>query len=180
MTAVWDVVVVCTNWLHYPTSASPSLYKSRNYFMFLLLSTLIQPKLGCVQNSALHELQVHVALGCIIMLQLLQGDVEDVPTGTQCTLLYTALFCLYCDTGIFAIFALRYLKVIITAGFINGAIFNSNIVSIYGTTFVPGGITTNGAVTLVSFLTLNLGFETCLHDTINIDQLGNQCGATLC
>ena len=85
----------------------------------------------------------------------------------KCSNWYILLYPIFIAIGILAIFALRYLNITITAGFINGAIFYSNIVSIYGTTLVPGGTTINGAITLVSFPTLNLGFETCLHDKMN-------------
>ena len=82
----------------------------------------------------------------------------------KCSNWYILLYPIFIAVGILAIFALRYLNITITAGFINGAIFYSNIVSIYGTTLVPGGTLINGAIVLVSFPTLNLGFETCLHD----------------
>ena len=82
----------------------------------------------------------------------------------RCSNWYILLYPIFIAIGILAIFALRYLNITITAGFINGAIFYSNIVSIYGTTLVPGETLTNGAIVLVSFPTLNLGFETCLHD----------------
>ena len=88
-------------------------------------------------------------------------------TCRQCSNLYILLFPVFVAIGILAIIIIRYLNITITAGFINGAIFYSNIVSLYGSTLVPGGTLTNGAIVLVSFPTLNLGFETCLHDKMN-------------
>ena len=82
----------------------------------------------------------------------------------RCSNWYVLLFPVFIIIGILAILTIRYLNINITAGFINGAIFYSNIVSIYGDTLVPDASLTNGPTTLVSFLTLNLGFETCLHD----------------
>ena len=85
----------------------------------------------------------------------------------QCSNLYILLFPVFIVIGIIAIIIIRYLGITITAGFINGTIFYSNIVSLYGSTLVPGGTLTNGAIVLVSFPTLNLGFETCLHDKMS-------------
>ena len=82
----------------------------------------------------------------------------------RCSNWYILLFPVFIILGIIAIVAIRYLNINITAGFINGAIFYSNIVSIYGDTLIPDASLTNGPITFVSFLTLNLGFETCLHD----------------
>ncbi len=82
----------------------------------------------------------------------------------QCSNWYILLFPVFLVIGIFAILLITHLNVTITAGFINGAIFYSNIVSIYDSILVPGGTLTNEAIALVSFPTLNLGFETCLHD----------------
>ena len=82
----------------------------------------------------------------------------------QCSNWYILLFPVFLMVGILAILLITHLNVTITAGFINGAIFYSNIVSIYDSILVPGGTLTNGAIALVSFPTLNLGFEICLHD----------------
>ena len=88
-------------------------------------------------------------------------------TCRQCSNWHILLFPVFIVIGVLAIIFIKYLNVTITAGFINGAIFYSNIVSLYGSTLVPGGTLTNGAIVLVSFPTLNLGFETCLHDKMN-------------
>ena len=81
----------------------------------------------------------------------------------QCSNWYILLFPVFLVVGIVAILLITHLNVTITAGFINGAIFYSNIVSIYDSTLVPGGTLTNGPMALISFPSLNLGFETCLH-----------------
>ena len=81
----------------------------------------------------------------------------------QCSNWYIVLFPVFLVVGILAILLITHLNVTITAGFIDGAIFYSNIVSIYDSILVPGGTLTNGAIVLVSFPTLNLGFEMCLH-----------------
>ena len=85
----------------------------------------------------------------------------------QCSNAYILLFPVFIAIGILAIFMIRYLNITITAGFVNGAIFYSNIVSLYGSVLVPGDTLTNGAIVLISFPTLNLGFETCLHDKMS-------------
>ena len=78
--------------------------------------------------------------------------------------LYILLLPVFLVIGVLAILLITHLNVTITAGFINGAIFYSNIVSIYDSILVPGGTLTNRAIALVSFPTLNLGFEICLHN----------------
>ena len=82
----------------------------------------------------------------------------------QCSNWYILLFPIFIAIGILTIVTITYLNITITTGLINGAIFYSNIVSIYGAILVPGETLTNGAAILISFPTLNLGFETCLHD----------------
>ena len=81
-----------------------------------------------------------------------------------CSHLYISLLPVFLAIGIVAIILITHLNVTITAGFINGAIFYSNIVSIYDSILIPGGTLTNQAIALVSFPTLNLGFETCLYN----------------
>ena len=88
----------------------------------------------------------------------------------RCSSWYIMLFLVLIILGIIAIVTVRYLSINITAGFINGAIFYSNIVSIYGDTLIPDASLTNGPITFVSFLTLNLGFETCLHDKMTMPE----------
>lgn len=85
----------------------------------------------------------------------------------RCSNWYILLFPVFIAIGILAIFIIRYLSITITAGWINGVIFYSNIASIYGSLLVPEDTLTNGPIVLVSFLTLNLGFETCLHNRMN-------------
>ena len=85
----------------------------------------------------------------------------------QCSNWYIVLFPVFIAIGIIAIVVIKYLNITITVGLINGAIFYSNIVSLYGSTLVPGSTLTNGAIAFVSFPTLNLGFETCLHDKMS-------------
>ena len=88
-------------------------------------------------------------------------------TCRQCSNWHILLFPVFSVIGVLAIIFIKYLNVTITAGFINRAIFYSNIVSLNGSTLVPGCTLINGAIVLVSFPTLNLGFETCLHDKMN-------------
>ena len=85
----------------------------------------------------------------------------------ECSDWYIVLFPIFLVIGVVAVILLLSLRMTITAGFINGAIFYSNIVSLYGSSIVPGDSLLNGPVALVSFLTLNLGFETCLHNGMN-------------
>ena len=82
----------------------------------------------------------------------------------QCSNWYILLYPVFIIVGICIVVTITYLNITITTGLISGAIFYSNIVSIYASFLVPGGTLTNQAPVLVSFATLNLGFETCLHD----------------
>ena len=64
--------------------------------------------------------------------------------------------------GILLIFTISFLRITITAGYVNGALFYANIVSLYGRNLVPTAASSVRYV-LASWLTLNLGIETCLH-----------------
>ena len=81
----------------------------------------------------------------------------------RCSNWYIFLFIFFIVIGIVAIIVIQCLNITITVGFINGAIFYSNIVSIHGDAIVPGEAY-NEALALISFPTLSLGFETCLYD----------------
>ena len=84
-----------------------------------------------------------------------------------CTNWYLFLLIFFIAIGIVAIMVIQYLNITITAGYINGAIFYSNIISIYGPTIVPGNIY-NKALVLVSFPSLSLGIETCFYNGMTI------------
>ena len=64
----------------------------------------------------------------------------------------------------FSVFIIRHLDISITGGYINGIIFNSNIVSLYGQSLVPDTILKS--LFLVSLPTLNLGIETCFYNSM--------------
>ena len=85
----------------------------------------------------------------------------------RCTNWFIFLFIFFLAVGVLAVFIVQYLNISITAGFINGAIFYSNIVTIYGRSIVPGD-TYNEALALIAFPSLNLGFETCLYNRMTI------------
>ena len=87
----------------------------------------------------------------------------------QCTNWYLFLFVFFIVIGIVAIVVIQYLNITITAGYINGAIFYSNIVSIFGYSIVPGK-TYNEVLALTSFPSLDLGIETCLYDGMTVLQ----------
>jgi hypothetical protein len=84
-----------------------------------------------------------------------------------CTNWYLFLLIFFITIGIVAIMIIQYLNITITAGYINGVIFYSNIISIYGPTIVPGN-TYNEALVLVSFPSLSLGIETCFYNGMTI------------
>ena len=84
-----------------------------------------------------------------------------------CTNWYLFLLIFFVAVGILAIVIIQYLNITITAGYINGVIFYSNIISIYGSTIVPGN-TYNAELVLVSFPSLSLGVETCFYDGMTI------------
>ena len=80
----------------------------------------------------------------------------------RCSNGYIALFLVFAILGILLIVTMTTLRITITAGYLNGALFYANIVSLYGRILVPT-TTTGGNYIFASFLTLNLGIETCLH-----------------
>ena len=80
----------------------------------------------------------------------------------KCSNGYIALFLVFAILGILLIVTMTTLRITITAGYLNGALFYANIVSLYGRILVPT-TTTGGNYILASFLTLNLGITTCLH-----------------
>lgn len=81
----------------------------------------------------------------------------------KCNNSYTALFILFLALGVLLIIMISYFRITITGGYLNGILFYSNIVSIYGQLLVPQA-RYHGGLILVSFLTLNFGIETCLYD----------------
>ena len=80
----------------------------------------------------------------------------------RCSNGYIALFLVFALLGVLLIVTMTTLRITITAGYLNGALFYANIVSLYGRILVPT-TTTGGNYIFASFLTLNLGIETCLH-----------------
>ena len=83
----------------------------------------------------------------------------------QCSNSYVVLFFIFALLGIFLIFSISYLRITITAGYLNGALFYANIVSLYGRILAPTD-TSGGRYVSASFLTLNIGIETCLHSEL--------------
>ena len=80
----------------------------------------------------------------------------------RCSNSYIALFFVFALLGVLLIVTMTTLRITITAGYLNGALFYANIVSLYGRILVPT-TSTGGYYILASFLTLNLGIESCLH-----------------
>ena len=80
----------------------------------------------------------------------------------ECSNAYIPLFLIFALLGILLVFAISFLRITITAGYLNGALFYANIVALYGRILIPMD-TSGGRYVLASFLTLNLGIETCLH-----------------
>ncbi len=74
-----------------------------------------------------------------------------------------ALFILFFALGILLVVMISYFRITITAGYLNGVLFYSNIASIYGQLLVPQS-RHHGSLVLASFLTLNFGIESCLYD----------------
>ena len=67
--------------------------------------------------------------------------------------------------GILLITVISYFQVTITAGYLNGVIFYSNIVSLYAPLLTGPKIElSTGGFAPIYFLSLNLGIETCFHD----------------
>lgn len=79
------------------------------------------------------------------------------------TLLYILL---YMASGILTVLGIFTLHISIVHGYLNGPILYANIVSTFGTILFPPNRPryTNAAFILITFLNLDIGFETCFYD----------------
>ena len=80
----------------------------------------------------------------------------------ECSNAGIALILLFIALGILLVFAISFLQITITAGYINGAILYANIVSLYAAALTPEQ--TYGRFVLAFFLSLNFGIETCFYN----------------
>ena len=89
----------------------------------------------------------------------------------KCTNVYILLFPLFILVGLLLMFIVYFLDITVTGGLINGAIFFSNLVTLYSDFLFPASVGSSFFF-LFSFLTLNLGIETCLYDGLGpLDRL---------
>ena len=80
-----------------------------------------------------------------------------------CTNTSILLILLFPVLGLLLILSIYFLDITITTGLLNGAIFFSNFVTLYGI-FVFGEKGYNNFTAFIYFLSLNFGFEACLYD----------------
>ncbi len=74
------------------------------------------------------------------------------------------IFLLFIALGVALIVFIYFVDITISTGLLNGAIFFSNLVTLYGTFLFPISISFSNFVGSVSFLSLNFGIEVCLYD----------------
>ncbi len=81
----------------------------------------------------------------------------------KCSNSSVATLVAYLAIGVILVFAISYLEINITGGYLNGVLFYSNIVSIYGPFLTPTSYD-GRRFYLANWLTLNLGIEACFYD----------------
>ena len=84
----------------------------------------------------------------------------------DCTHYHLFLVVFFAAAGIILIFTMVFLHITVTEGYLNSILFYSNIVNLFVVEFSP--ITPNSGVFIpASFLSLNLGIESCFYDGMN-------------
>ncbi len=90
----------------------------------------------------------------------------------ECSNASILLFPFFLALGVVLVFVIYYVDMSVAIGLLNGAIFFSNLVTLYGTFLFPSGFSGAGFISIVSFLSLNFGIEACLyHGMSAIDRL---------
>ncbi len=84
----------------------------------------------------------------------------------KCSNYTISLIVLFLLLGILLVVFISYFRITITGGFLNGALFYSNLVNLFEPVLTPVGAY-DGRLALTSFLSLNLGVETCFYDTMD-------------
>ena len=86
------------------------------------------------------------------------------PRCLECSNVAILLFPVFLIFGVLLVVTIYYLDVTISEGLLNGAIFFSNMVILYAFYLLPSDFGGANFIFIISFLTLNFGFETCLYD----------------
>ena len=84
----------------------------------------------------------------------------------QCQSYYLFSIIAFVIVGVVLIFVLLCTRVTFTSGILGGIVFYSNVVSIFSQQLFPAsfGNNSNGAYILLSFFSVNIGFEMCFYD----------------
>ncbi len=82
----------------------------------------------------------------------------------ECSNISVFLFPMFLILGFILTLVIYYLDMSIALGLLNGAIFFSNLVTIYGEFLFPGSLGGANFIFIVSFLSLNFGIESCLYN----------------
>ena len=84
----------------------------------------------------------------------------------QCQSYYLFSIIAFVIVGVVLIFVLLCTRVTFTSGILGGIVFYSNVVSIFSQQLFPTsfGSNSNGAYILLSFFSVNIGFEMCFYD----------------
>ena len=100
--------------------------------------------------------------GCQTGLSLALGSAQCLP----CPNSYLALLIPFAVAGFALVVFLKVLNLTVSVGTINGLVFYANIVSANYAFFFPPG-TVNFLTVFISWINLDLGFETCFFDGLN-------------
>ena len=102
----------------------------------------------------------------ILCEQCIEGlsNVLGTPRCLRCSNVHILLFPVFMALGVMFTVIIYYLDITIAEGLLNGAIFFSNLVSLYALNLFPSPTGQNDIIFLISILTLNLGIETCLYN----------------
>ncbi len=90
----------------------------------------------------------------------------------KCTNKSILLFPVFLILGIILIVFIYYIDISIAVGLLNGAIFFSNLITLYAGFLFPATFGGAGFISIISFLSLNFGIEACLYSGMGaIDRL---------
>ena len=81
----------------------------------------------------------------------------------ECSNAGIALILVFIALGILLVFAISFLQITVTAGYINGGIFYANIISLYIVFLAPANFN-DARYFLAYFVTLNFGIESCFYN----------------
>ena len=102
----------------------------------------------------------------ILCEQCIEGmsNVLGTPRCLPCSNVSILLFPVFMALGVMLTIIIYFFDITISEGLLNGAIFFSNLVVLNAYFLFPSNYGGSNFILLISFLTLNLGIETCLYN----------------